>query len=308
MIIFITRLSTILSFAFQKDKILRSGRPSSIPTIIVGSYQAMLALTWATPEIQTTFIFTHLSLVCLMSLSWGGSGLSLLNRDGDVGVGVEADVIWTWASLCRCRWWDCWTDPRSSSYWLLLGHPSWARSRQVGAKAERFGIIWIHEVFWSFVIGILIVLPLIRLPRVLDVRRWEATTIDPNATIAAKASAESDLPVLRIIIGLREQLHEICCVKFLIFRRFVAERCRRSEEILGFCEAEARFERLGLSLDDGLHGHVHMIHVPLLVLQDLGLDLLLEGCFASCLDIFKESEISLEWAAIRSAWHADLVA
>lgn len=77
---------------------------------------------------------------------------------------------------------------------------------------------------------------------------------------------------------------------------------------MGFCETEARFEMLGLSVDDGLHGHVHMIHVPLLVLHDLGLDLCLEGCFASCLDIFKKSEISLERTAIRSAWHANLVA
>ena len=44
----------------------RSTRPS-IPTLIVGSYQAMLALTWATPEIKVRppsylhiiFVFTH---------------------------------------------------------------------------------------------------------------------------------------------------------------------------------------------------------------------------------------------------------
>lgn len=180
-----------------------------MPPTIYSDLNRRIVSSNASPDLGNAGNSDHLhiytsSLVWLMSLSWDGSGLSLLSRDGDVRAGVEADVIWAWASLCRCPCCDHWSGPRSSSHLLLVRYPSWTSSSQVGAVAKRVGIIWIHEVFWRFVIGILIVLPLIRLPRVINVWRWEATTINPNATITTEASAECDLPMLRIIIGLRE--------------------------------------------------------------------------------------------------------
>lgn len=208
-----------------------------------------------------------------------------LDRDGDVRVGVEADVVERWM-LARLSCGCCQRDPWTAGHLLLWRTWSWAVTRQHGAEAERGGVIRIHEVHWSLVVGILIVLPLIRnRVLILKVALWgwrKTTTINPDTPIATDTSAECGL-WLWLVIALAEGLEQLCGVKFLILRRIFVARCRWSDEIFGLCDTEARLERLGWRLDDWLHGHVHMVLVPFLVLDDLGLNLLLKGSVASSL-------------------------